>query len=70
MTVLIGLTSDDDSSKHVDEINKFATYSKTNFLELNAKMTKEMIIDFRKSKAPILLLLMIILLNMLEPINI
>ena len=50
-TVLIGLISDDDSSKYVDEINKFVTYCKTNFLELNVKKTKEMIIDFRKSKA-------------------
>ena len=50
-TVLIGLISDDDSSKYVDEINKFVTYCKINFLELNVKKTKEMIIDFRKSKA-------------------
>ena len=50
-TVLIGLISDDDSSKYVDEINKFATYCKTNFLEINVKKTKEMIIDLRKSKA-------------------
>ena len=50
-TVLIGLISDDGSSKYVDEINKFATYCKTNFLELNVEKKKEMIIDFRKSKA-------------------
>ena len=31
-TVLIGLISDDDSSKYVDEINKFVTYCKINFL--------------------------------------
>ena len=31
--------------------NKFVTYCKINFLELNVKKTKEMIIDFRKSKA-------------------
>ena len=49
--MLIGLNSDDDSSKYVDEINKFATYCKTNFVELNAKKKKYMIIDFRKSKA-------------------
>ena len=36
-TVLIGLISDDDSSKYVDEINKFVTYCNTNLLELNAK---------------------------------
>ena len=48
-TVLIGLISDDDTSKYVDEINKFATYCKTIFLEVNVKKTKEMIIDFRKS---------------------
>ena len=51
MTVLIRLISDDYSSKYFDEINKFATYCKTNFLELNIKKTKEIIIDFRKSKA-------------------
>ena len=51
-TVLIGLISDDENSKYVDEINKFApTYCKTNFLELNAKKTNEMIIDYKKSKA-------------------
>ena len=49
-TVLIGLISDDDSSKYVDEINKFATYCKTNFFELNVRKTNEMIIDFRKFK--------------------
>ena len=38
-TVLIGLISDDDNSKYVDEINKFATYCKTNFAELNVKKT-------------------------------
>ena len=48
-TVLIGLISDDDSSKYVNEINKFATYCIANFLQLNVK-TKEMIIYFRKSK--------------------
>ena len=31
-TVLIGLISDDDSSKYFDEVNKFAIYYKTNFL--------------------------------------
>ena len=51
MTVLIGLISDDDNSKYADEINKFATYCKTNVLVLNTNKTKEMIIDFRKSKA-------------------
>ena len=50
-TVLIGIISDDDSSKYVDEIYKFATYCKTNFLELNVRITKEMIIHFRRSKA-------------------
>ena len=50
VTVLIGLISDDDSSKYVDEINQFANYCKTNFLESNVKKTEEMIIDFRKSK--------------------
>ena len=41
MTVLIGLISDDDSSKYVDEINKFVTYWKINFLELNVKKKKK-----------------------------
>ena len=49
--MLIGLISDDDSSKYVDEIYKFSTYCKTNFLELTVRKTKEMIIDFRKFKA-------------------
>ena len=50
-TMLIGLISYDDGSKYVNEINKFTTYCLTNFLDLCVKMTKEMIIDFRKSKA-------------------
>ena len=49
--MLIGLISHDDSSKYVEEINKFATYCKTNFLELDVKKTKEMIIDFIKFNA-------------------
>ena len=49
--MLIGLISDDDSSKYVDDINKFAIYCRTNVLELDAKKSKEMIIDFRKFKA-------------------
>ena len=49
--MLIGLTYDDDSPKYVDEINKFATCCKTNFIELNVKKTNKMIIDFGKSKA-------------------
>ena len=49
--MLIGLISDDDSSMYVDELNKFATYCKTNFLQLNVEKTNEMIIDIRKSKA-------------------
>ena len=71
-TMLIGLISDDDNSKYVDESNKFATYCKTNFLELNVKKTKEMIFDCTKSNFHLilLLLLMIILLNVLAPINI
>ena len=49
--VLIGLTSDDDSSKYVDEINKLATHCKANFLELNVEKTNEMIIHLREYKA-------------------
>ena len=49
--MLIGLISDDDSSKYIDKINKLATYCKTNFRELNVNKTKEVIIDIRKSKA-------------------
>ena len=48
-TVLIELISHDDSSKYVDEINKYATYCKTYILELNVRKTKEMIIHFSKS---------------------
>ena len=42
-TKLIGLINDDsndDSSKYVGEIKKFAIYCKTNFLELNVRKTK------------------------------
>ena len=50
-TALIRLISNDDSSKYVDKINKFATYCKANFLELNVKKTNKIIIEFRKPKA-------------------
>ena len=71
MMMLTGLISDDDSTKYVEEINKFATYYNANFLELNVKKTKEMIIDLENPRLYlILLLLMIILLNVLAPINI
>ena len=45
-TVLIGKISDDDSN-----ICTFATYCKINVLDIDVEKKKEMIVDFRKSKA-------------------
>ena len=51
-TVIIGLLDDDDESKqeYRSEIDSFVTWCKDNYLNLNVKKTKEMIIDFRQKK--------------------
>ena len=46
-TALIGLISNDDDTLYLNQLNIFVNYCNENFLELNVKKTKEMIIDFR-----------------------
>jgi hypothetical protein len=38
---------------YFEQVRKFSTWCKTNYLDLNVKKTKEMLIDFRKNPAPI-----------------
>ena len=33
---------------HIEEVERFTTWCKDNFLDLNVKKTKELLIDFRK----------------------
>ena len=52
-TVIIGLLSDRDETNdncYLDEVSKFSDWCKDNYLDLNVKKTKEMIIDFRVKK--------------------
>ena len=46
-TVIVGKITDNDYTNYIDQVNKFVDWSQRNFLKLNVKKTKEMIIDFR-----------------------
>ena len=50
-TALTGKITDDDDSHYRQEIVGFVQWCDDNFLQLNVEKTKEMIIDFRKSKS-------------------
>ena len=47
-TVIIGKISNDDCRDYLAQVDIFVEWCKLNYLELNVKKTKEMIIDFRK----------------------
>ena len=49
-TALVGLITNDDDDEYLEQIIDFVNYCGRNFLELNVSKTKEMVIDFRKSK--------------------
>ena len=49
-TVIIGKISNNDHTNYTEQVNNFAEWSHRNFLKLNVKKTKEMIIDFRTTK--------------------
>ena len=52
-TVILGLLGENDSTErnfYTSEIQRFNDWCKFNFLDLNVKKTKEMIIDFRTKK--------------------
>ena len=57
-TTLQGLITNGDESKYREEINRFVTWCDTYNLTLNVSKTKEMVIDFRRSR------------NSLEPLRI
>ena len=50
-TTLEGLITNDDESNYREEALKLVSWCDENNLELNVSKTKEMIIDFRKTKA-------------------
>ena len=55
-TVIIGLLNDKDNPDdncYFNEITSFAQWCKDNYLDLNVKKTKEMIVDFRVKKQPL-----------------
>ena len=55
-TVILGLLSENDAhieNVYTSEIDRFNHWCKVNFLDLNVKKPREMIIDFREKK-PIL----------------
>jgi hypothetical protein len=52
-TVLVGCISNDVECDYFEEINYFTTWCKDNFLTLNVTKTKEMLIDFRIKKSPL-----------------
>ena len=47
---LTGLISKNDERAYCEEIGKLSTWCNANYLELNMKKTKEIIVDFRKKK--------------------
>ena len=49
-TVIVGNICDNDESMYIDQVEKFASWCNSNYLNLNVKKTKEMILDFRKDK--------------------
>jgi hypothetical protein len=53
-TVIVGLLDDSDDTNgnncYIQEIDLFAEWCRNNFLDLNVKKTKEMVIDYRVKK--------------------
>ncbi|GFR91178.1 reverse transcriptase [Elysia marginata] len=50
-TTLQGLITNDEETQYREEINKFVTWCDDNYLTLNVSKTKELKIDFRRSKS-------------------
>ena len=50
-TTVIGLISDDDESAYRDDVNHLVRWCASNDLVLNVSKTKEIVVDFRKSKS-------------------
>ena len=49
--IYIGLISDDDESAYRDDVKHLVRWCASNDLVLNASKTKEIVVDFRKSKS-------------------
>jgi len=49
-TALTGMIFNDDHSFFIEAVNRFVEWCDLNYLELNVSKTKEMVIDFRKTK--------------------
>ena len=52
-TVIIGKIKNNDENVYRDQVNLFVNWCDDNFLNLNVKKTKEMIVDFRRNKPKI-----------------
>ena len=52
-----GLIENSDASSSCQEVDRLVSWCRNNHLELNTSKTKEMIIDFRKEKSPVVPLL-------------
>ncbi|XP_056611074.1 transmembrane protein 237A [Triplophysa dalaica] len=50
-TTVVGLIKDDDESAYRDEVQHLAVGCATNNLELNTQKTKEIIVDFRRTRS-------------------
>uniref|UniRef100_A0A9J8C8P2 Reverse transcriptase domain-containing protein n=2 Tax=Cyprinus carpio carpio TaxID=630221 RepID=A0A9J8C8P2_CYPCA len=50
-TTVVGLIKDDDESAYRDEVQHLAVWCATNNLELNTQKTKEIIVDFRRTRS-------------------
>ena len=53
-TTLEGLISNSDESSYREEVGRLVSWCKSNDLELNVNKTKEIVVDFRTNKTPIL----------------
>ena len=56
-TTLVGLVSDSDESEYRHEVSSLVSWCDTNNLQVNASKTREMIVDFRKRKNPLALII-------------
>ncbi len=50
-TTVVGLIKDDDESAYRDEVQHLAVWCATNNLELNTQKTKEIVVDFRRTRS-------------------
>ena len=50
-TTVVGLIREEDETAYRDEVQHLTTWCKNNNLELNTKKTKEIIVDFRRTRS-------------------